>query len=98
MSLVSDRFQNLKTQEHLSMHYKILDEGFVHRCPEEGPESIAASWVIELANGALLSTCCHLAKDEGDDYPNPYTMSFDGGETSCQLTPPGVSATTHGAI
>jgi hypothetical protein len=42
---------------------------------------IAASWVAELANGALLCTCCHLTRGKGDDYPNPFTMSFDGGDT-----------------
>lgn len=48
----------------------------------EGEDScVAASWVVELTNGTLLSTCCHLARSTGDDFPNPFTMSSDDGQT-----------------
>jgi len=48
---------------------------------KEENSCIAASWVVELANGSLLSTCCHLNRGKGDDFPNPFSMSFDGGDT-----------------
>lgn len=42
---------------------------------------IATSWVIELANGSLLAACCHVNKGSGMDFPNPFCMSFDNGDT-----------------
>lgn len=39
------------------------------------------AWVVELADGRLLGTCWQVNLGQGDDYPNPYALSFDNGET-----------------
>ncbi len=41
----------------------------------------AEAWVTELKDGRLLGAAWHIRFDEGEDYPNAYAMSLDGGET-----------------
>jgi hypothetical protein len=41
----------------------------------------AEAWVVELAAGQLLGTCWNLNQRDGSDYPNPYALSSDGGQT-----------------
>lgn len=57
---------------------------------------IATSWVIELANGSLLGACCHLNRGPGDDFPNPYSMSFDGGDTWLPTGSTGIMGQSEG--
>ncbi len=40
----------------------------------------AEAWVVELADGRLLGTCWHVAH-HGDDLPNAFAISHDGGTT-----------------
>ena len=48
----------------------------------DDPESGGAeAWVIELADGRLLGTCWHIDHRSGNDYPNAYSLSLDGGDT-----------------
>jgi hypothetical protein len=42
---------------------------------------VAESWVIELSDGRLLGTAWHLRRTDGDDFPNAYAISNDGGDT-----------------
>jgi hypothetical protein len=41
----------------------------------------AEAWVIELNDGRLLGTCWHVDHSGRHEYPNPYALSFDRGET-----------------
>jgi len=41
----------------------------------------AEAWVVELSDGRLLGTCWHLTFGGGDDRPNAYALSHDGGRT-----------------
>ena len=40
----------------------------------------AEAWVVELTDGRLLGTCWHVAH-HGDEWPNAYAISHDGGTT-----------------
>ena len=62
----------------------------------EDHSCIAASWVAELGNGALLSTCCHLNRGKGSDFPNPYTLSFDNGDTWLETGSTGIMGQSEG--
>ncbi len=42
---------------------------------------VAEAWVTQLSSGALLATAWHLSRSEGDDYPNVYALSTDGGDS-----------------
>jgi hypothetical protein len=47
----------------------------------ENRQSVAAeAWVVELSDGRLLGTCWHVP-DHGDDLPNKFALSHDGGTT-----------------
>lgn len=46
--------------------------------PESGG---AESWIVPLPDGSLLGTCWHFSYRTGNDYPNQYALSTDGGET-----------------
>ena len=48
---------------------------------EHKDSAVAESWVVELSDGSLLGTCWHLRQGAGEDYPNAFAMSFDGGDT-----------------
>ncbi len=48
---------------------------------EQHYATAAEAWVIELADGRLVGTCWKLNQKDGSDFPNPYTLSFDGGST-----------------
>jgi len=48
---------------------------------QEPDSYVAESWVVELADGALLGTAWHLRRGDGDDFPNVYALSTDGGDT-----------------
>ena len=67
----------------------------IMRVPEEN-SCIAASWVIELGNGSLLSTCCHLNRGQGNDFPNPFTLSFDQGKTWLPTLSTGIMGMSEG--
>ncbi len=41
----------------------------------------AEAWVIELADGSLLGACWQVGYTKGQEFPNMYAMSFDGGAT-----------------
>jgi hypothetical protein len=41
----------------------------------------AEAWVVELATGQLLGTCWQVGYTKGQEYPNPYALSSDRGET-----------------
>jgi BNR repeat protein len=41
----------------------------------------AEAWVIELNDGRLLGTCWHVDHTDRQEYPNPYALSLDRGET-----------------
>lgn len=41
----------------------------------------AEAWVMELSDGSLLGTCWQVGYTKGQEFPNPYTLSFDGGDT-----------------
>src|SRR5262249_2281434 len=46
----------------------------------DDPNSGAAeAWLIALTDGRLLGTCWHLNHAQGDDRPNAYAISHDGG-------------------
>jgi hypothetical protein len=45
----------------------------------------AEAWVIELADGRLLGACWQVGYSKGQEFPNPYALSVDCGET---WTPP----------
>lgn len=47
----------------------------------EPASGAAEAWLIELADGRLLSTCWHTDFTEKHDYFNPYAVSDDGGRT-----------------
>lgn len=59
----------------------------------------AEAWVVELADGRLLGSCWNTNLRDSGDYPNPFAVSHDGGQTwsetrstgimgqSCSLTP-----------
>jgi hypothetical protein len=59
-----------KTWEHTSM-FRFSE---VH-------SGAAEAWVIELTDGRLLGTCWHMDHRETHDYPNPYALSSDRGDT-----------------
>ena len=46
---------------------------------EQENTSGAEAWIIELADGRLLGTSWHINEGEGDDLPNAYALSTDGG-------------------
>ncbi|MDQ2945120.1 MAG: glycoside hydrolase [Acidobacteriota bacterium] len=48
---------------------------------EEVSSGAAEAWVVELADRSLLGTCWQVSYEEGVEYPNPYTISWDGGNT-----------------
>jgi dihydrodipicolinate synthase/N-acetylneuraminate lyase len=50
------------------------------RFEQENPAA-GEAWVIELADGRLLAACWQIRLGEGEDYPNPYALSEDGGDT-----------------
>jgi len=55
-------------------------QGAIMRFPEE--DSCAAeAWIVELAGGRLLSTAMHVNLGAHGDFPNPYALSNDGGNT-----------------
>ena len=39
------------------------------------------AWVAELADGRLLGTCWHVGFTPGQEFPNPFVISVDGGDT-----------------
>jgi hypothetical protein len=39
------------------------------------------AWVVELAVGRLLGTCWQVGFTPGREFPNPFTISVDGGDT-----------------
>lgn len=39
------------------------------------------AWIVELADGRLLGTCWHHDYQEQREYPNPWSLSRDGGST-----------------
>ncbi len=41
----------------------------------------AEAWVIQLTSGVLLGVCWNYSLQDGTDYPNQYTLSFDEGES-----------------
>jgi hypothetical protein len=41
----------------------------------------AEAWVVELAGGQLLGACWQVGYAKGQEFPNPYALSSDGGET-----------------
>ncbi len=43
--------------------------------------AVAEAWVAELSDGVLLGTCWHVRRGEGDDYPNAFALSSDGGDS-----------------
>jgi hypothetical protein len=47
----------------------------------EADSTAAEAWLIELADGRLLSTTWHLNRPGAEDYPNAYALSVDGGRT-----------------
>jgi hypothetical protein len=47
---------------------------------DDANTSGAEAWVIELADGRMLGTCWHVAHN-GDDLPNAFAISHDGGIT-----------------
>lgn len=63
---------------------------------KEDHSCIATSWVTELGNGSLLSACCHLNRGKGSDFPNPYTMSFDHGDTWMETGSTGIMGQSEG--
>jgi len=50
----------------------------------------AEAWVVELANGQLLGTCWNLNQRNGDDYPNAYALSNDGGHSWSETRSTGI--------
>jgi hypothetical protein len=52
----------------------------VMRFPEED-SGAAEAWIVELADGRLLSTAMHVNLGAHGDFPNPYALSTDGGNT-----------------
>lgn len=63
---------------------------------KEDNSCIACSWVTELGNGSLLSACCHLNRGPGSDFPNPYAMSFDNGDTWTETASTGIMGQSEG--
>ncbi len=47
----------------------------------EANSYVAEAWTTELSDGRLLTTCWHLHRGDGDDYPNAYSLSDDQGKT-----------------
>lgn len=47
----------------------------------EADSGAAEAWIVELSDGRLLSTCWHTDFTEKNEYPNPYSISEDGGRT-----------------
>lgn len=47
----------------------------------EDHSGAAEAWVIELSDGKILGTCWHMDHRESRDYPNPYAVSHDRGNT-----------------
>lgn len=41
----------------------------------------AEAWVVDLADGRLLGTAWHINHAQGDDFPNVFALSLDGGLT-----------------
>jgi hypothetical protein len=50
----------------------------------------AEAWVIELAEGKLLGACWQVGYARGQEFPNPYALSFDAGETWTQAKSTGI--------
>jgi len=48
---------------------------------EQKYATAAEAWIIELSDGRLVGTCWKINQKDGSDFPNPYTISFDDGNT-----------------
>lgn len=48
---------------------------------QEDDSYLAEAWVTQLDDDRLLATSWHLLRGDGDDYPNVYALSADGGDT-----------------
>jgi len=62
--------------------FKIIEEGFVHRCPETGPESVAATSRCAVTRTGEVVCHFHLQSDIGvNDFVPHIARSKDGGKT-----------------